>query len=621
MGKKTTAITWAVCVLSLAYWAWGEIPVSGQRSADSVQRSAEVVTISVEQQHKSVVPNSQSALAIHFELAKDWHFYASAKTAPGGMNLKIKPSAEGYINFSEPIFPKGQLYFDKSSGKKLEVFSDKFTVFLPFSVVDLAIPNGSAIQVASGKSIIASVEVGIEGAVCSDVQCRAGDFGKLSTEIYIIPDAPMGEPKFILPHLAKLAPVGRWMSYPIWSALGIAFVAGLLLNIMPCVWPVLPIIVMRLVEQRFDRPELTAEGAKQSKSRSVAMGLAFCLGMLLFFASLAAANIVLQVFYGTVLQWGDQFRSPAFVAGMAFLLVALAMFCFGVFTIGVPSSIAGKSGSGEGYWGAALMGFLAAILSTPCSFAILATAFAWAQAQPLPLGTLAIMIIGVGMALPYAILTSMPGLLRRLPRAGRWMELFKQAIGFVLLVIAVKLVSALPEVRRTGVLYFSVVLGFCVWMWSSWVDYNTKLSRKWLIRIIAVVLVVAAGWLFLSGAPLERIAWQKYDGDVIEKALSQGQPVLIKFTADWCLSCQVVESRVYRREDIGKLIGDKKVLAIKADTTVKDYPATLALKDVYNEPGVPVSILFVPGEKEPIRWHSMSFADELKTRLEELPSK
>ncbi len=602
MGKKTTAITWAVCVLSLACsvrspkdWAWGEVSVGGQLST-------EVVAISVEQQHKSVVPNGQSALAIHFELAKDWHFYASSKTAPSGMNLKVKPSADSSISFSGPIFPKGQLYFDKSSGKKLEVFSDKFTVFLPFSV--------GASQVASGKSIIAGVEVVIEGAVCSDVQCRAGDFGKLSTEIKIVADEPMGEPRFILPHLAKLASVGRWMNYPIWSALGIAFVAGLLLNIMPCVWPVLPIIVMRLVEQ-----------AKQRQRGSVAMGLAFCLGMLLFFASLAAANIVLQVFYGTVLQWGDQFRSPAFVVGMIFLLVVLAMFCFGVFTIGVPSSIAGKSGSGEGYWGAVGMGFLAAILSTPCSFAILATAFAWAQVQPLPLGTLAIMIIGVGMALPYAILTSMPGLLRRLPRAGGWMELFKQAIGFVLLVIAVKLVSALPEVRRTGVLYFSVVLGFCVWMWSSWVDYNTKLSRKRLIRIIAVVLVIAAGWLFLSGAPLERIAWQKYDGDVIEKALSQGQPVLIKFTADWCLSCQVVESRVYRREDIGKLIGDKKVLAIKADTTVKDYPATLALKDVYNEPGVPVSILFVPGGKEPIRWHSMSFADELKTRLEQLPSK
>ena len=118
---------------------------------------------------------------------------------------------------------------------------------------------------------------------------------------------------------------------------------------------------------------------------------------------------------------------------------------------------------------------------------------AWAQAQPLLPATVAIMVIGVGMAVPYAILTSMPGLLKRLPRAGRWMEIFKQAIGFVLLVIAVKLIGALPEARRMGVLYFAVVLGFCVWMWGGWVSYNTKLLRKWLIRIIAMVLAVVAG--------------------------------------------------------------------------------------------------------------------------------
>jgi thiol:disulfide interchange protein DsbD len=379
---------------------------------------------------------------------------------------------------------------------------------------------------------------------------------------------------------------------------------------MPCVWPVLPLIVMRIVEQ-----------AKQDKGKSIAMGFTFCLGILLFFASLAGANIILQVFYGTVLQWGDQFRNPAFVAGMALLLVVLAQFCFGVFTIGVPSSIAGKSSLGKGYSGAVGMGFLAAILSTPCSFAILAAAFAWAQAQPLLLATVAIMVIGIGMAVPYAILTSMPGLLKRLPKAGRWMELFKQAIGFVLLVIAVKLIGALPQTRRTGVLYFAVVLGFCVWMWGGWVSYNTKLSRKWLIRIIAMALAAAAGWSFLRAPAGERISWQNYDTDLIETAKIEGRPVLIKFTADWCLSCQAVEKIVYSRKDVAKLIKEKGVLAIKADTTTKDLPATFALKNVYNEPGVPVSMLFMPGEKESVRWRGMSFADELKALLEKLPSK
>jgi thiol:disulfide interchange protein len=478
--------------------------------------TADVVTVSVERQYEAVQPGSKTALAVHFGLKKDWHFYASAETAPGGMNLKVKPSAGEFISFSEPIFPKSQLYFDKFSNKELGVFSGKFTVFLPFSV--------AAVQPKAGESITVGVKVVIDGAVCSDIQCRMPDFGQLSTEISIDSAAAMSEAKFALPDLIESAGTaalpGRWTSYSVWFALGLAFLAGLSLNIMPCVWPVLPLIVMRIVEQ-----------SKQSRGKSVVMGLAFCLGILLFFATLAGANIVLQLFYGTVLQWGDQFRNPAFVAGMALLLVVLAQFMFGVFTIVVPSSITSKSGSGKGYWGAIGMGFLAAILSTPCSFAILAAAFAWAQAQPLLLATVAIVVIGVGMALPYAILTSMPGLLNRLPRAGRWMELFKQAIGFVLLVIAVKLIGALPQARIIRVLYFAVVLGFCVWMWGGWVDYNTKTSRKWLIRIIAVVLAVAAGRLFLPAPPAELIAWQGYDAGLIKTARTEGRPVLIKFTA------------------------------------------------------------------------------------------
>jgi thiol:disulfide interchange protein len=562
----------------------------------------ETVTISVEQQYGSVRPGGKSALALRFEAKEGWHLYASEETAPGGVNLKIRPAGPDYIIFGEAIFPESHSYFDKTLNLKLEVYSGEFTVYVPFTVA----------ETSSGQQE-ATVEVGIEGAVCSGIQCRVPRFGKISTLVKISSGATMEKAAFLVPvSVSTKGPVvsDDLVSYSVLTALLLAFVAGLSLNIMPCVWPVLPLIVMRIIEQ-----------SKESKGRSVAMGLVFCVGILLFFACLAGANIVLQVVYGTVLQWGDQFRNPGFVAGMALLLVVLSLFMFGVFTITVPSSIASKSGTGRGFTGALGMGFLAAVLSTPCSFAILAAAFAWAQAQPLVLASLAIMVIGVGMAVPYAILTSMPGLLSRLPRGGRWMELFKQAIGFVLLVIAVKLIGALPEARLMSVLYFSVVLGFCVWMWGSWVSYGMKVSRKIVIRFIAVALAVLAGWSFLRAPAGPAIAWEHYDAELIEEAKGQERPVLIKFTADWCLSCQAAEKMVFSREDIVELIAEKGVLAVKADTTTKDLPATKALRDIYNEPGVPVSILFVPGEKESIRWRGISFADELKSYLEKLPSK
>jgi len=579
--------------------------VAGAVVAQAPQRQkVDVVTFWAEQQFNEVAPGGKSAIAVHFELEKDWHFYASARTAPGGMNLKVEPNEQGtrVLTFSKPIFPRADRLFDEALGKKVEVVGGKFTVYLPFDVA------AGALQTSSEKII--PIDIGIEGAVCTETQCRVPDFGRIRTEVKIASEVTPGPAKFNLPEPGTELQQGPWVDYSVWAALVLAFVAGLSLNIMPCVWPVLPIIVMRLVEQ-----------AKQSKGKSVIMGLSFCIGILLFFACLAGANIILQVFYGEVLQWGDQFRNPGFVAAMAMLLVVLALFMFGVFTVSVPSSIAAKSGSGKGFGGAVGMGFLAAILSTPCSFGILAAAFAWAQAQPLGLATLGIMAIGVGMAVPYLILTAIPALLKKTPKPGRWTELFKQTIGFVLLVIAVKLIAALPGERRMGVLYFAIVLSFSVWMWGGWVGYGTATLRKWAVRVIAIVLAIVAGFAFLPGPKPSLVDWQKYDSAAIDSALAANKPVLIKFTAEWCLSCQVVEKTVYSRRDIADLIKQKGVVAIKADTTLKDHPATIALKELYNEPGVPVSILLVPGQKEPERWRGLVFGDELKLALQKLPAK
>jgi thiol:disulfide interchange protein DsbD len=157
-------------------------------------------------------------------------------------------------------------------------------------------------------------------------------------------------------------------------------------------------------------------------------------------------------------------------------------------------------------------------------------------------------------------------------------------------------------------------------MWGGWVSYNTKVWLKWHVRIIAVALAVFAGWGLLK--PTEAlIDWQPFDSAAIDSAIKADRPVLIKFTADWCLSCKAVDKLIYSRRDIADLISKKDVLAIKADTTTKDYPATKALKNVYKEPAVPVSMFFTPGQTEPIRWRDKSFADQLKALLQKLPSR
>jgi len=613
MGERTAVISkyrlltglwWMVCVFAAACCA------STQNSKEQSSSLTTDITDGVELvKHEKEFSSARveparmvpkSGIAVIFEGTDDLHYYAKAETAPApGLELKVQAKSDDFT-FGEVVFPKWHLFIDPLDNK-IEVYEGHFTVFIP--ITDVSAPTDTTL---TDKG---NVEVKISGIACTSKICLPPFEKTLQTKIDWSQRSSWKNISSTETGIDKPTTI-KEPGYSILFALAVAFLAGLSLNIMPCVWPVLPLIVMRIVEQ-----------AKAGKKQSKAMGFAFCLGILLFFASLAVANIILQIFYGTVLQWGDQYRNPIFVAGMVILLVVLALLMFGVFNIGVPSSIAGKSGSGKGYSGAIGTGFLAAILSTPCGFGILAFAFGWAQAQHWLLATVVIMVIGVGMAVPYAILTSIPGLLKHLPKPGQWMELFKQGIGFVLLIIAVKLIGALPQIYRTNVLYFAVVLGLCVWMWGGWVSFNTKPARKWIIRITAVIIVFAAGWVFLPTPAGEQIPWQDYDATVIDGALAQARPVLIKFTADWCLSCQTVEKVVYHRKDIAKLIEEKAVLPIKADTTAKDYPATLALKNKYNEPGVPVTILFIPGAEEPVKFHEIFFAGKLKELLQELPSK
>jgi thiol:disulfide interchange protein len=537
--------------------------------------------------YEPVAPKSENLLHITFSLAKDWHFYADEKTAPQGMSLKIITQGQGFL-FSTPIMPAGSLYYDKVTSSKLKVYSGDFSVLVPF--------------VTDANSQSSEVKVTIEGLACSQQLCRKASY-ELSKKLEISKSAV--EYSTPVPIVVKEDPV--WLHTSAAVALPLAIVAGLLLNVMPCVWPILPIIVMRLIAQ-----------AKQSRAKSIALGLAFAIGIVLFFAVLAIVSIILKLGFGIAFQWGDQFRSPAFVIAMALLMVVLALYMFGLFTFGIPVSITGQSVQKAGFTSSVAMGFLAAVLSTPCSFAILAFVLAWAQTQPMIPATITILLIGVGMAAPFVILTCIPGLLEKIPKPGRWMELFKHATGFILLAIGVKLLEAVQPERIIDVLYYAVVVVVCVWMWGVWVSYNTPAAKRWIIRIVAVALAVIFGFILLTEPKQGFINWQDYNEEIIVSAQKTQRPVLIKFTADWCFSCKVLDKTVYSSKKIADLIKQKGVLAIKADTTQLDYPATVALKEIYNEPAVPVTVLILPGQGTPIKLRGNLIKSELIKNLQSL---
>lgn len=565
----------------------------------------DVININAQLQHTQLPADSNSAIAINFQMAEDWHFYADAQTAlTPELFLQVKPLDITGIEFDEPLMPPTKPYFDKAQNKQINVYSGSFAVYIPFTVRKHLWSNADIKQPVIRLQLI--------GGYCSDFQCRILQDVELSIAAPALSveksKVAFELPRYIPRETVKLNDGGQVQgSFGIitLTKLGLAFITGLLFNVMPCVLPVIPLIITKLINQ-----------SQQSRVRSIALGWTLCVGIIIFFAVIAVVNIVLRLGFDTVFQWGDYFRYGWFIKSMALLLIVLGLFMFGLFTIAVPSSVASKAGSGQGYSGAFGMGFLAALLSTPCSFGILAGVFAWAQTQSLLISTAVLLVMGAGMAAPYAVLISLPKLMNKLPKPGEWMERVKQAMGFILLIIAIKVLEALALPELISTLYFAIVLSVAVWMWGSWVNFNTKKGKKYIVRLIAVVIAVTGGFYLLTPQKQSVIDWQEYDAAVIEKAKQAGQPVLIKFDAKWCASCKVVEKTVYSDKQIAQMLKDKNVLTIKADTTEISMPATEDLKNIYNEPGIPVSIIWLPNENEPIKLRGLIGKRDLIDALE-----
>jgi thiol:disulfide interchange protein DsbD len=536
----------------------------------------------------------QIGIAVVFEGTEDLHYYARKATAAGGFNLEISAES-GQISFAKTIFPEYKLFDDKTQGKQVEVFVGDFTVFVP---IDRYTQD------------TADFSITIKGIACTSVMCLPPFEKVLSGSLDLSTADSWPEIDFPVASKEETIQTGKVISgksYSVAVALVLAVLAGLLFNVMPCVLPVIPLIISRLISQ-----------AKESGLRRVGLGLAFCAGIISFFVAFAVVSLIFRFAFGTIFNWGDHLRVPQVVMGMGIFLLVLALFMFDVFRIGIPSSVTSKS-SGGGALGSIGMGFLAALLSTPCSGAILAGVLAWAQTQTWALSTIAILLMGVGMALPYAIVISIPSLVEKLPKPGTWMEMLRKAMGFVLLFIAVNLLVSLSKERLISVLYFGVIVSFAVWMWGGWVGFSTASIKKWAVRLTAVIIAVAAGFYFLPEKQ-DLINWWHYDAEVIAQAKSAGKPVLIKFTAGWCTSCKWLEKTVYNTKEIAELVKVRGVVAVKADTTDRDSEATKAHSEVYGEAGVPVTIVFLPDGEE-VRFRGVFGKDEMKELLKRLPER
>lgn len=537
--------------------------------------------------------NDAPAIAVRFAGTDDLHYYADPDTAPApGLELKAVAQAAGAA-FASTLYPAPTPFYDAGQGKDIDVYVGDFYLVLPITQMPQA-----------GDS---EVSVQLTGIACTSKLClppfdrtltATVDFSTAATwpALAFAPAAPRNT----APQAAAPAAATTAAPHEIALMLLLALAAGLAFNVMPCVLPVLPLIATRMVNI-----------AKESPARRIALGLVFCAGIIAFFAAVGVFSSALRLTTGAVFNLSDPYRYATFDIGMTLFLVVFALFMFDVLPLTLPSGVSGKTADASTFGGSFGMGFLAAVLSIPCSGAILAAVLIWVQAQHWLMGFWVFLLMGAGMALPYAALVLVPSLLGRIPKPGAWMDLFKKAMGFAMLLLATKSLSALPKDRLLDVLFYAVILSFAVWMWGTWVSFSTPTGKKWLIRSLAVIVAVLCGlWLLPQKTTL--IDWRDYDRTAIQQAVGEGRPVLIKFTADWCTNCKVLESRVFRDAQVAAMLNEKNIFSVKADTTLADMPASVDLQKVYGIPGtVPMTILLLPGSTEPVRLAGIYSKQEL----------
>lgn len=380
-----------------------------------------------------------------------------------------------------------------------------------------------------------------------------------------------------------------------------AFTGGVILNLMPCVFPVLSLKIMGFVQQ-----------AMEDRAKIRRHGFVFAAGVLASFWTLAGLLMVLRA-GGAQLGWGFQLQSPAFVAAMALLIFGLGLSMAGVFEIGTSLTRLGAAGGGAGGYGSSFFsGVLATAVATPCTAPFMGGALGYAVSQPAWESMLVFTVLGAGMAAPYLLLSLNPGLLKRLPRPGAWMETLKQILSFPLFATVIWLVWVFGLQTgihgATGLLAAMLALGVAGWILGRWNAHGISTAARALSRSIAALAVVTAlalAWnASLSSAPApgstagNTAAWQPWSPETLATLRAEGKPVFVDFTAAWCLTCQVNKRVVLHRDSVERAFRDKGVTLLVADWTNND-PAIARELEAMNRSGVPVYALYKNGTESP----------------------
>ena len=383
---------------------------------------------------------------------------------------------------------------------------------------------------------------------------------------------------------------------------GLAFLGGLLLNLMPCVFPVLFLKGLALVNS-----------GNEEKHKLRAHGFVYTIGILVSFWALVALLLGLRAAGGT-LGWGFQFQSPVFLSLMAGLLFFLGLSLAGQFEIGLTLTSAGGSlAAKQGYAGSFFTGVLAVVVATPCTAPFMGAAIGYALAQPAAVTFAVFTALALGLAAPYVALTLQPAWTRLLPKPGVWMDILKQAISVPIFGTVIWLTWVVAQAYGANLLLallaIFLLLAIAGWFLGRWPAkrWTTAVAAIIVLAVVAACVVAPKKLAYApsatsaqpsSGGTAAGSVWQPWSADAVQHALAAGQPVFVDFTAGWCLSCQVNERVALDRLEVMQAFAAANVALFRADWTREDPAITQALTDL-GRSGVPVYALYTPGQSTP----------------------
>lgn len=383
----------------------------------------------------------------------------------------------------------------------------------------------------------------------------------------------------------------------LWLSLFYGFLGGMILNLMPCVLPVISLKIFGFLKQ-----------AGESPRKVFSHGLAFVAGIFTWFLGLGALVVLLKS-GGTEVTWAFQFQNPWFNVAIGSVVFVFALNLFGVFEVVLPgqaSTALESASSTGGVAGSFFQGVFATLLATPCTAPFLGTAlgFAFSQSAFVILGMFA--AVAAGMGFPYLLLTARPGWMKFLPRPGAWMERLKQFMGFPLMATLVWILGIVGGQRGTDGIFwflcFLLSLAISCWLYGSFCGPLSRTRSRAAAIFLAVLIAGGGGWYFLGekfslagSRDTGGIPWVPFSAQELSSLQTAGKSVFIDFTADWCITCKFNEKTAIDTPAVQELLHEKNVVAMKADWTNANPEITAALRN-FGRVGVPFYVIYPAGK-------------------------